>query len=468
MHISFSKKVNSKNILVVCKDNEELKSYFKGDKIMQIVKMNSFESKAGSIVYGSFIEEFENVWIIGAKKAKNFIELGASAMRNLLGKKLEDIAICFCGFDELDGQNFIKGFILRDYFYDFYKKCPNENTFFINNIEIVGLNIASELIQNMLNEAQNVKKARNMINCAPCDLYPETMANMITEWLEPLGIKVKVLSGNAIEKMGLLNAVGRASVHKPHVVLMELNSHVKEKTVLLGKGVTYDSGGLSLKPSRSMETMKTDMSGAAVVAAAMANIAQSGSQKGLVGIVGLVENMVNENSYKPDDVVKSYSGKSVEIVNTDAEGRLVMADLISYVQEKYEVKTIIDFATLTGAIVVALGSCCAGLYSNDDKLIKQLIEAGKRTHEPLWHMPIFDEYVKAMNSQIADINHVGPAGFGAGSSTAAAFLKDFINEGTSWAHLDIAGVSYLKNEAFASGYGATGFGIRMISDWLNC
>jgi leucyl aminopeptidase len=295
-------------------------------------------------------------------------------------------------------------------------------------------------------------------------IYPTSLAESMQQYLEKLDVTVRILKGKELEGMNLLLAVGKASDKEPCVVVMEYKgdkSNPDDCTALVGKGVTYDTGGLSIKPSNYMESMKSDMSGSAVVAGVIANLAQNKVKKNVIGIVGLVENAIAGNAYKPDDILKSYSGRNVEIVNTDAEGRLVLADILSYVQEKYKPSEIIDLATLTGAIFVALGTAYAGLFANDNILAQALLDAGSYVGEELWRMPLCEKYTKALDSKVAEINHCGAHSAGAGSSTAAAFLESFIEKDVKWAHLDIAGVAFDKGRA-----SATGFGVRLLNRYF--
>jgi len=228
----------------------------------------------------------------------------------------------------------------------------------------------------------------------------------------------------------------------------------------VGKGVTFDSGGISIKPAGNMEDMKWDMGGSAVVIGLMKALALRKAKANVVGVVGLVENMPSGTAQRPGDVVTSMSGQTIEVINTDAEGRLVLADALWYTQEQFKPKAIVDLATLTGAIIISLGSHFAGLFSNDDELSEKLTAAGKHVGEKLWRMPVDDPYDKMIKSEIADMKNVGEGG--AGSVTAAMFLKRFIKDGTKWAHLDIAGVTWAKADKPVVPKGATAFGVRLL------
>jgi leucyl aminopeptidase len=269
----------------------------------------------------------------------------------------------------------------------------------------------------------------------------------------------------AKEKMGLILAVNRGSARDPALIMMKYRGNPKSKdhTVIVGKGVTYDTGGLNLKPTGSMETMRCDMGGAASVFGIMEAVASLGLKVNITGVVPTTENGIDAHSYKPGDVYKGFLGKTVEIGNTDAEGRLILADALAYASKKLKPTRIIDFATLTGAIVIALGHVTTGLMSNNDQLSESLSQAGEDTYERVWRLPIFDEYKKQLKSDIADIKNTG--GRGGGSITAALFLKEFVGD-VPWAHLDIAGTAFLNS---ADGYNpkhATGVGVRLVVEFL--
>ncbi|QEK38446.1 leucyl aminopeptidase family protein [Candidatus Cytomitobacter primus] len=237
--------------------------------------------------------------------------------------------------------------------------------------------------------------------------------------------------------------------------------------VLVGKGVTFDSGGLSLKPPRSMEDMKVDMGGAATVLGIMKAAASNKLKQKLIAIIPCVENMPSGNALKPGDVITSLSGKTIEVLNTDAEGRLILADALYIAQTRYKASKIIDFATLTGAVVVALGELYGGLFSNDTELSNQLIESGDQTHEPVCRLPLNDKYDELMNCHIADMCNIAKPGAGAGSITAAQFLQRFIDKKTKWAHIDIAGVAHTSRNSMLNINKSTGFGVRLVCNYLS-
>jgi leucyl aminopeptidase len=311
--------------------------------------------------------------------------------------------------------------------------------------------------------AQNIFFVRDLVSEPSNVLNPESYAE-ICKSLKKDGLEVQVLGEAEMTKLGMgsLLCVGQGSARESKLVVLQWNGgSAKEKPIaFVGKGVTFDTGGISIKPSANMEDMKTDMGGSAVVVGLLRNLAQRKAKINVVGVVGLVENMPSGTAVKPGDVVTSMSGQTIEVINTDAEGRLVLADALHYTNTKFKPKFIIDLATLTGAIIVALADVYAGLFSNDDELAKKIEASGIETGERTWRMPIGDEYDAMINSDIADMKNVG-SGRGAGSTTAAQFLKRFVGE-TKWAHLDIAGVAWRgKGDAMAV-KGASGYGLRLL------
>ena len=284
--------------------------------------------------------------------------------------------------------------------------------------------------------------------------------------MSKLGLKVSIFDKHKLKKlkMNALLGVGQGSIRGSYLVTIEwkgLNSK-QRPLAFVGKGVCFDTGGISLKPAKFMEDMTYDMAGSAVVVGLMKTLALRKAKINAVGVVGLVENMPGGNAQRPGDIVKSYSGKTIEILNTDAEGRLVLADALSYTEKKYKPKFIVDLATLTGAIIVSLGSEYAGLFSNDDKLSSELIKAGEKVGEKVWRMPLHKNYDKLINSKNADMQNINYIG-GAGSTTAAQFLQRFILNKTPWAHLDIAGMAFSKYGGALNSWGATGFGVRLLN-----
>ena len=299
-------------------------------------------------------------------------------------------------------------------------------------------------------------------------LHPDEYAKRLSS-LRKYGLKVTIFDENKLKKLGMFSllGVGMGSVKGSYLVTIEWKGlkNNSKPLAFVGKGVTFDTGGYSLKPARFMEDMTYDMAGSAAVVGLMKTLALRKARINAVGVVGLVENMVSGIAQRPGDIVKSYSGKTIEVLNTDAEGRLVLADALTYTEKKFKPKFIVDLATLTGAIIVSLGSEYAGLFSNDDKLSKQIIQAGEKVEEKLWRMPLHKNYDKLINSKNADVQNINYVG-GAGSTTAAQFLQRFILNKTPWAHLDIAGMAFSKYGGSLNSGGATGFGVRLLNQFI--
>ena len=329
--------------------------------------------------------------------------------------------------------------------------------------------------------AEGVELTRNLVTEPANVLSPEEFADR-TLALRKLGVRVEIFTEKELEKLGFgsLLSVSQGSAREARMVVMEWlgasgkdggaskqarkERKPKEPLVFIGKGVTFDTGGISLKSAAGMEDMKWDMAGAGTVTGLMAALAGRRAKLDAVGLIGLVENMPSGGATRPGDVVKSYSGQTIEILNTDAEGRLVLADVLYYAQERFAPKYMIDLATLTGAIIVSLGHEYAGLFSNDDGLSEKLLAAARATGELLWRMPLVpagESYDKNLNSPIADVQNIS-SGKGAGSITAAQFLQRFVN-GKPWAHLDIAGTAWAAKDGPITPKGATAFGVRLLN-----
>lgn len=315
--------------------------------------------------------------------------------------------------------------------------------------------------------AESINFARDLVSEPANILYPATLAAEARK-LAQVGVKVEVLGEAQMKKLGMgsLLGVGQGSVRESQLVVMQYYGGKKggKPIALVGKGVTFDTGGISIKPAAGMEEMKWDMGGSAAVIGTMRALAARRAKVNVVGIVGLVENMPDGNAQRPGDVVTSMSGQTIEVLNTDAEGRLVLADALWYCQDRFKPSCIVDLATLTGAIIISLGSHKAGLFSNDDALSAALSSAGEATGEKLWRMPMGEEYDAMINCDIADMKNISD-GREAGSTTAAQFLQRFVN-GTPWAHLDIAGVAWSKKPTPLQPRGAVGWGVRLLNEWV--
>ncbi|MEA3388904.1 leucyl aminopeptidase [Sphingobium sp. CCH11-B1] len=316
--------------------------------------------------------------------------------------------------------------------------------------------------------AEGVAFTRELVSEPANILYPESFVERCRHLAE-LGVKITVLDKAAMEELGMgsLLGVAQGSVREARLLAMEWDGTggaVEKPVVFVGKGVTFDTGGISIKPAAGMEDMKWDMGGAGAVAGAMKALAGRKAKARVVGICGLVENMPDGNAQRPGDIVTSMSGQTIEVLNTDAEGRLVLCDALTWAQRTYNPQVIVDLATLTGAMIVSLGNEYAGIFSNDDGLAQDLIAAGQAVGDPLWRFPLSPAYDKLIDSPIADMKNIGPRY--AGSITAAQFLKRFIEDGVKWAHLDIAGMVWADKPGGTWDKGATGYGVRLIDRYV--
>ncbi|WP_066682663.1 leucyl aminopeptidase [Sphingomonas sp. CCH9-E2] len=314
---------------------------------------------------------------------------------------------------------------------------------------------------------KGMELTRTLVSEPPNIIYPESFVERCRHLAE-LGIEITVLDRADMEKLGMgaLLGVAQGSRREARLLAMRWNGKGSGDVdvAFVGKGVTFDTGGISIKPAAGMEDMKWDMGGAGAVAGAMKALALRKAKANVIGVCGLVENMPDGNAQRPGDVVTSMSGQTIEVINTDAEGRLVLCDAITWVQRTHGPKTIVDLATLTGAMIISLGSEHGGLFANDDGLAEELLSAGRATGDQLWRFPLGDAYNKLIDSPIADMKNVGPRG--AGSITAAQFIQRFVEPGVRWAHLDIAGMVWADKPGPNYDKGATGYGVRLLDRYI--
>ena len=363
--------------------------------------------------------------------------------------------------------HFLHGLKLKSYEFKKYKSKKDTREITINVLGNKNKLLPKDLLKFKALE-EGTFYARDLVSEPGNVLHPDEYAKRLSS-LKKFGLKINIYDEKKLKKLGMnaLLGVGQGSIRGSYLVTIEWNGAKNKSKPLafVGKGVCFDTGGYSLKPAKFMEDMTYDMAGSAVVVGLMKNLAFRKAKINAVGVVGLVENMVSGNAQRPGDIVKSYSGKTIEILNTDAEGRLVLADALTFTEKKFKPKFIVDLATLTGAIIVSLGSEYAGLFSNNDKLSKQLLEAGEKVEEKLWRMPLHKNYDKLMDSKNADVQNINYVG-GAGSTTAAQFLQRFVLNKTPWAHLDIAGMAFSKYAGALNSSGATGFGVRLLNQLI--
>ncbi len=481
MSIKISIKKNQKDKLIknyVLFCSEEYKIYGLSNLTLNNQKKElgrsifSHKSKDKKII--SFnINSDQRVILIKIKKKFNETDIekkGADFFDFIKSNSVLNLTIFEQNINEVSGTNkfflddFLHGIKLKSYNFDKYKSKKNNKIFqitisFKNKLK----NFNKNKRYNSLIEGTNYTK--DLVSEPGNILHPDEYAKRLSQ-LKKFGLKVAIYDEKKLKKMGMnaLLGVGQGSIRGSYLVTIEwkgLNSKIKP-LAFVGKGVCFDTGGISLKPAKFMEDMTYDMAGSAVVVGLMKNLALRKAKINAVGVVGLVENMPGGNAQRPGDIVKSFSGKTIEILNTDAEGRLVLADALTFTERKYNPQFIVDLATLTGAIIVSLGSEYAGLFSNNDKLSSQLFDAGLKVDEKVWRMPLSKNYDKLINSKNADMQNINYIG-GAGSTTAAQFLQRFILKDTPWAHLDIAGMAFSKYGGALSSWGATGFGVRLLN-----
>jgi leucyl aminopeptidase len=359
------------------------------------------------------------------------------------------------------------GALLRSYRFDKYKtreKPEKKPSLAKLTVMVAGVAAAKKAFAELEAVAGGVFTTRAVVSEPSNVIYPASFVAEAKK-LGELGVTVSALGEEEMRNLGMgaLLGVGQGSARESQLLIMQWNGSRRKKApplAFVGKGVCFDTGGISLKPAAGMEDMKWDMGGAGVVLGLMQALAARKAKVNVVGICGLVENMPGGNAQRPGDIVTSMSGQTIEVLNTDAEGRLVLADALWYTQQNFKPQLVVDLATLTGAIMIALGRTQAGLFSNDDTLAEQLTAAGKSVGEPLWRMPLGEDYDRMIDSEAADMKNIGNRW--GGSITAAQFLQRFIEEGTPWAHLDIAGVTWSDKDKPTVPKGATAFGVRLL------
>lgn len=446
------------------------------------IKATQWSAAKGNVLSFTAPAGLDNgtVVLIGAGASKDFSALDAEALGGTgvvqaLASREKAATFALDGFapkkledDELAAR-VANGARLRAYRFDKYRTKDKKAKAPV--LAKVVVNTKSRSAKSTYGEFDKVSDGvfmtRDLVSEPANILYPDSFAKRCQK-LSALGVKVKVLGETEMKKLGMgsLLGVGQGSDRDSRLVAMEWMGGKKTDApvVFVGKGVTFDTGGISIKPSAGMGDMKWDMGGAGAVTGAMAALAGRKAKANVVGVIGLVENMPDGKAQRPGDVVKSMSGQTIEVLNTDAEGRLVLADALWWAQNTYKPKTVIDLATLTGAILVSLAHEFGGLFSNNDKLAKQLDAAGAESGDKLWRMPLTKTHYDMIKSDIADMQNIG--GRWGGSSTAAAFLGNFIKEDIAWAHLDIAGMAWNEKDTPTIPKGGSGFGVRLLDEFV--
>jgi leucyl aminopeptidase len=373
------------------------------------------------------------------------------------------------GLDAAETASLLLGLRLRGWRHDAYRtRLKDEQKVTLESVSVVGApGGAREAWAVEEAVAEGVEFTRDLVAEPANKIFPVSFVARCEEAFRGTGAELTILDEDAMHKLGMgaLLGVGQGSEQPSRLLAIRWNGGGGEKpTVFVGKGVTFDTGGISLKPGPGMEDMKWDMGGAGAVAGAMLALVKRKAKANVIGVVGLVENMPDGKAQRPGDIVTSMSGQTIEVLNTDAEGRLVLCDALYWAQEQYDPARIVDFATLTGAMMIALGSEHGGLFANDDALAEQLLASGKAVGDKLWRFPLSAEYDKLIDSPIADMKNIGPRF--AGSITAAQFLQRFVRKGTPWAHCDIAGMVWADKPGRTWDKGATGYGVRLIDRFV--
>jgi leucyl aminopeptidase len=452
------------------------------ESIAQVMALEEFEGEKGQLVtlYNLAGSRIRRCIFIGLGKR---IDINAEGLRIFAGQSVKaahkvkgDKLVLAMPDPEALGLEpsrliiaLFEGACLANHAFEKYKEKPKQTL--LKQIELWAPTVSTKryraLPTNVATVCQGTLTAREWINTPSNDKPPEKLAKIFLGAGKKAGLNVSVLHQAQLQrqKFGALLAVAAGSANPPCLVEMALTPpKAKQTVVLVGKGVTFDSGGISLKPAANMDAMKADMSGAACVAATLVALAKLHSPHRVVGLMPLVENMPSGQATRPGDVVTSYAGKTVEIGNTDAEGRLILIDAMAYAIQKYKPDVVIDLATLTGACVVALGEKIAGVFSKDDSLAQAILDAAEATQERCWRLPLPADYLELLKSDVADINNMSSTRYG-GAITAALFLSEFVGD-TRWAHIDIAGPAFAKKAGDYCGPGGVGFGVRLLCDLI--
>ena len=449
-------------------------SNFINDKI----KLDDFSGKEGKMLssYGIPDGYIKRWLLVGFGDKKNFssdklraIAANIASYANKNNLKSISLDAKSLGLSKSDYlQALCEGLVLGSYeFLNYKSKVENENS--LKTAFIIG-NVDSKIADKGFSIGESVSLARDLGNHPANILTPTYFANESKRISKAKNMSCKVFDVSKFEKMGLgsFYGVARGAKEPAKMIIVEYKGGSKNQKpiALVGKGLTFDTGGISLKPGARMDEMKFDMCGGATVMGLMNAVSILQPKLNIVFAIGATENMPGSDAQRPGDIVTAYNGKTIEVLNTDAEGRLVLADALTFTEKKFKPKFIIDLATLTGAIIVSLGEEYAGLFSNNDELSEKLYKAGLEVNEKVWRLPLNKNYDKLINSSIADVQNINYSG-GAGSITAAQFLQRFILKNTPWAHLDIAGMAFSKKAANLNPSGATGFGVRLLNQLID-
>ncbi len=442
---------------------------FKGRKDEDIIFYNPSGINAERIILLG-IGKFEKIDV------DTFRSFSGRAIKLCIKKKIKDAALMAPAFSrvEADAESVVtamaEGAILGNHIFDVYKSEKKDAP--VSKIDLISNNTIVKKYRSLIEKVETVCEgtimARDWVSTPPNDKRPEQFIEQIAQACRKEELDVTVMNSADLKKGGFnaILAVAAGSLSKPGMAVISYSPETPKQTIaFVGKGVTFDSGGINLKPGGSSSNMKIDMAGAAAVAATLITTARLKPDVQVIGVIPLVENMPSGNAARPGDIIRAYSGKTVEILNTDAEGRLILIDALAYVVKTYKPDIVIDIATLTGACLAALGENVAGVFSSDDELAEALVRSGRKTFERCWRLPIVDDYREKLKSDVADIKNVGDTGWG-GAIIAALFLSEFVKD-AKWAHLDIAGPAYVSKAGSYVNPGGTGFGVRLFCDLLS-
>lgn len=486
ININFTNEINKNDDYIVIGILKDLKLYNKVKELDQesnniiydMLKLRNFKGEFGEIFYGVLKlndEKIKPFILLGLGDNTNldglkFLELGGKLSIIFKKEKIKSASILLPNLSALNSNKLAEGLISRSYVFDKYK--TNNGKKEKNNISIITDDIdqANESYKKTLSIYSNIYLTRDLATEPANVLTPNSFAE-ICQKLKNIGVEVEVLNKESIKKLGMnaLLGVAQGSANEPKVVILKWYGSPNDKKArpiaFLGKGVTFDSGGLSLKSVEQMDGVKCDMTGAAVVTSVIKTLAERKAKVNAIGILGLVENMPDGNAQRPGDIVISMAGKSIEVLNTDAEGRLVLADILWYCQERFKPKLMIDLATLTGTMIMTLGTEYAGFFSNNEELANNLIQSGLRTGEKIWRFPLDPVYDTQLESEVADVQNMGSEG-NAKSIVAAQFLQRFVNNDIPWVHIDIAGAAWYEKDTDIVPKGASGYGIKLLNDLI--
>ncbi len=429
-----------------------------------------FKGEAGSVAE-AYVSSGRILMLgVGEGDDAGYERAGGALTARLLTSGVTEVTADLSGSTAVAAARFAAGAAQRAWRYDVYRtKLAEDAKPSLANVTVVSAPAdAKEAWVARDAVTQGLALTKTLVTLPPNILYPESFVDLVTKEVDGLGLEVTVLDEAAMRELGMgaLLGVSQGSRREARLLALRWNGAGEgdPALALVGKGVTFDTGGISIKPAAGMEDMKWDMGGAGAVAGAMKTLALRKAKANVIGVMGLVENMPDGNAQRPGDVVTSMSGQTIEVINTDAEGRLVLCDCVTWVQRTHKVKTIVDLATLTGAMIISLGNEQGGLFANDDGLADQLLSASKASGDALWRLPMGPAYDKLIDSAIADMKNVGPRG--GGSITAAQFIKRFVEDDVRWAHLDIAGMVWSEKDGPTWGKGATGFGVRLLDAFV--